>query len=706
MELPLDHFRLIGVSPSATPEGILRAFQLRLDKTPDHGFTFEALTQRAELLRLTADLLTDAESRKEYENQVLKGSSGLEFASNREVAALLLLWESGSPKEAFKFARKALLPPQTPALGSSRESDLTLLAALTSRDAAIQEQNQRCYASASEFLQEGIQILQRMGKLSSLRKELEEDLISLLPYRILDFLSRDLNDFESHKKGISMLENLIIKRGGLEGRAKSEYDKYLNQNEFEVFFQQIRPFLTVQEQIDLFISLQKKGSTEAGYLAFLSLTAIGFSRRKPEKIFEARKIIRNLNLSEIDSMPIMGCIDLLLADIKQAEERFLSSSDEDLKDWINNYEGEKLEALCSYCRNWLENEVLIGFRDIDIQKIDLDSWFEDREIQEFIEKLEKKSYISISKPNFQAFAQNKKRDFDTQNLSQINLNSDISNASNLPLPGGIKNDQDNIPEDFSSTEEIIRNKSIEFYKYISEQYSELKFICAEFLKDSQFIKTLESQILRKYSYSVYVYTFLILFGFGLGFGLLRNNIKNNVNEKGTINLVVEKPIKNSKPKSSNKDNISESKASKKIKNKDNKLIQIEELKVVSPTIIQVENLITQWLDNKSRFLSGKEKNDLSKIVKAALIKRLNQERDIDIKRNIVREINAKIESIELISKSSSRISVLAKLKYSEKITRVNGQLINETSFKPFLKVRYILGYSNKSWKLVDYVSGV
>ena len=33
-----------------------------------------------------------------------------------------------------------------------------------------------------------------------------------------------------------MLENLIIKRGGLEGDNKSEYRDYLNQQEFEVFF--------------------------------------------------------------------------------------------------------------------------------------------------------------------------------------------------------------------------------------------------------------------------------------------------------------------------------------------------------------------------------------------------------------------------------------------------------------------------------------
>ena len=85
-----------------------------------------------------------------------------------------------------------------------------------------------------------------MGKLVELRKDLEEDLISLLPFRILDLLSRDLSDKESHKKGISMLENLITKRGGLEGKNKSEYKSYLNQQEFEAFFQQIKPFLTVQ----------------------------------------------------------------------------------------------------------------------------------------------------------------------------------------------------------------------------------------------------------------------------------------------------------------------------------------------------------------------------------------------------------------------------------------------------------------------------
>ena len=46
MELPIDHFRLLGVSPSSDTEEVLRFFQLRLDRTPEEGFTPEVMEQR------------------------------------------------------------------------------------------------------------------------------------------------------------------------------------------------------------------------------------------------------------------------------------------------------------------------------------------------------------------------------------------------------------------------------------------------------------------------------------------------------------------------------------------------------------------------------------------------------------------------------------------------------------------------------------
>ncbi len=702
MELPLDHFRLIGVSPSATSEEILRAFQLRLDKTPDEGFTYEVLTQRSELLRLTADLLTDPDSRRDYENLLLNGASGLDLSSNREVAGLILLWESGASKEAFKITRKALQPPQTPALGSSREADLTLLAALTSRDAAIQEQDQRSYSNAADFLQEGIQLLQRMGKLGELRKTLEEDLVSLLPYRILDLLSRDLNEYESHKKGLSMLENLIIKRGGLEGKNKSVYNDYLNQQEFESFFQQIKPFLTVQDQIDLFLELQKRGSSEAGFLAFLSLTAIGFARRKPAKLFEARKILKKLSLSGLDSMPLIGCLDLLLADVEQSSARFLSSSDEKLRDWLNNYPGEKLEAICIFCKNWLENDVLVGYRDIDLKEIDLDSWFEDKEIQEFIEQIEKKSNRTVfnsrpqNKPNFKV--QESLKDLS----KDPDFNSDNFEEGRLPLPGGVREDGQEVIEENIYTDEIIKNKSIEFYKYAIEKIAELKFVFGEALENYK--------IFNKSSYLTYLYAFLILFAFGLGVGFVRNNLKKTLQEKEIIdnslsinenkNVFNEGLNQDDKKKVLNNSNIIISETREKIS------FTGEELKTASPSLEKIEYLINTWLVNKSKFLAGTSEINLSKIVQNDLIDRLKKERELDIQKGIYKNINTNIENIVLLTQTASRISVSVDLKYSEKILKTDGELINETTFTPFLKVKYILGFSNNTWKLVDYISGV
>ncbi len=701
MELPLDHFRLIGVSPSATSEEILRAFQLRLDKTPDEGFTYEVLTQRSELLRLTADLLTDPESRREYENLLLNGKSGLDFSSNREVAGLILLWESGLPKEAFKITRKALQPPQTPALGSSREADLTLLAALTARDSAIQEQQLRSYSNAADFLHEGIQLLQRMGKLGDIRKELEEDLVALLPYRILDLLSRDLNDQESHKKGLSMLENLIIKRGGLEGNNKSEYKDYLNQQEFEAFFQQIKPFLTVQEQIDLFLELQKRGSLEAGFLAFLSLTAIGFSRRKPEKLFEARRILKKLNLSGLDSMPLVGCLDLLLAEIDQATARFSSSSDENLRDWLNNYPGNKLEAICIFCKNWLENDVLVGYRDIDSKEVDLNSWFEDREIQEFIEKLEKKSNKIPIRSNLQNLKLEKE--------SSTNITEDFDNLldnideRSLPWPGGLKKDYKKVEiKENEFNEEYFKKKPIEFYNFLIEKIAELKFSFGEFLKDKE--------IINRSPYLIYIYAFLILFAFGIGIGFLRNNLKKSIQEEAIAEksliaidknqIISEKDIiQEIKKNPSNKLNSIPEKSTSIISN------EFKELISPSPSLEDIRNLINVWLQSKSNYLGGKSEINLSKIVSKGLIDRTIEERKNDIKKGIYKEINSQIRKIDLESQTSSRIVVLVELNYLERIIKNSGEFVNETSLTP-LKVRYIFGFSNKSWKLVDFVSGL
>jgi len=88
-----------------------------------------------------------------------------------------------------------------------------------------------------------------------------------------------------------------------------------------------------------------------------------------------------------------------------------------------------------------------------------------------------------------------------------------------------------------------------------------------------------------------------------------------------------------------------------------------------------------------------------------LINRTIEERQKDIKKGIYKEINSQILKINLESQTSSRIAVLVELNYLERIIKNSGEFVNETSFTP-LKVKYILGFSNKSWKLADFVSGL
>ena len=209
---------------------------------------------------------------------------------------------------------------RAPALGSGREADSPCWPG-SPADAAAEDRELRRYEVAAGLLQEGIELQQRMGKLPDQQAKLEQALQALHPYRVLDLLSRDLSDQQAHLRGLALLNQLVSERGGLEGEGADGGSGQLAQNDFETFFQQIRRFLTVQEQIDLFGSWYEQGSEEAGCLVVFALTAAGFTRRKPELLEQAREQLVLLKTPDLDPMPLHGRIDLLLGDVAEAALR-------------------------------------------------------------------------------------------------------------------------------------------------------------------------------------------------------------------------------------------------------------------------------------------------------------------------------------------------------------------------------------------------
>ena len=377
MELPIDHFRLLGVSPTTDGQTVLRTLQQRLDRAPDQGFTHDTLQARADLLRSSAELLSDEERRHAYERELTTiadseggAVAGLEIPPSREVGGLLLLLEAGQALEAFDAASRGLQPPQAPALGSSREADLSLLAGLACHAAAGDYRGQRHYETAARTLQQGLQLLQRMGQLPDQRRRLEHELHALLPYRVLDLISRDLSAVAARQEGIALLDQLVQRRGGLEG----DGDPAFPASEFAPFFQQIRQFLTVQEQVDLFSGWAEAGSSNADWLASLALTASGFMQRKPERIQAALQRLQSETQPGREAA--QACQLLLLGQVESAQalQTVSSAGGED-----------PLAGLCADCRDWLSREVLPGFRDIEAEA-DLEAWFADRDVQAYIEQ--------------------------------------------------------------------------------------------------------------------------------------------------------------------------------------------------------------------------------------------------------------------------------------------------------------------------------
>ena len=386
MELPIDHFRLLGVSPTTDSETVLRTLQQRLDRTPDQGFTHDTLQARAQLLQASAELLSDEERRHSYERELTAiadtgdgAIAALEIPPSREVGGLLLLMEAGQAQEAFEAASRGLQPPQAPALGSSREADLTLLAGLACQAAATDYRTQRRFEAAARTLQQGLQLLQRMGQLPEQRRQLEHELKTLLPYRVLDLISRDLSAISARQEGIGLLEQLVQQRGGLEG----DLDIDFLQAEFQPFFKQIRQFLTVQEQVDLFSRWGDAGSATADFLASFALTAAGFVQRKPERIQAAFQRLQAGG--QAGTEVFLACQQLLLGQVEQAQALFDAGADEALRQWTEEQSDDPLARLCAYCRDWLSREVLPGFRDIDADA-DLEAWFADRDVQAYVEQ--------------------------------------------------------------------------------------------------------------------------------------------------------------------------------------------------------------------------------------------------------------------------------------------------------------------------------
>ena len=397
MKLPLDHFRLLGVKPETSRLEIEQILMERLRKPPSEGYSLDTLNARAELLQASGTLLMDERFCKSHEQQVETtldggGFSGIELEPGQQIAAPLLLLEAQDNLKAFKLALELLSCQENSApLHGDQQEDLLLMAALAARRTSQQMWAKRLYDQSAQVLERAIQLLGKYASQTKRKATLEDDLNKIAPFRILDLLSQEHCTEVERQRGLNSLKALIDHRGGLD----AEDDEQRSPIVFQDFFKEIRSYLTIDEQLELFEHYSRQKVLTATFLLAYTRAAAGFQRRQPAHIDAALVAMEALNAEGLE--PEKACLLLLLGQPDAAQDMVKSCQDPQLCQWLASSPSpsDTLLGLCKFCSQWLDQQVLPCYRDVDPHaKVDLDAYFLDSEVQRYI-----KNRDSLAEPS-------------------------------------------------------------------------------------------------------------------------------------------------------------------------------------------------------------------------------------------------------------------------------------------------------------------
>ncbi len=675
MELPIDHFRLLGVSPTTDAQTVLHTLRQRLDRAPQEGFTNETLQIRDALLSSSADLLSDPERRSRYEAELtaLGGSdpglqAGLELPSSQEVAGLLLLLEAGFPQEVFELASRALQPPQAPALGSGREADLCLLAGLACRAGAEELRQQRHFERAAQLLTQGQQLLQRMAQQPQQRNQLGDMLQSLRPFRVLDLISRDLSATEARSEGLRLLEELVEQRGGLEG----EGDPSFNAEEFQAFFRQIRGYLTVQEQIDLFdrwASQPGPGATTADFLATTALTASGFAQRKPERIAAARDRLRASGQDDVG--PLLACLHLLLGQVDAAEAAFRQGASAELQEWAQQAGPEPLAQLCAYCRDWLARDVLPGYRDLEADP-DLEAYFADRDVQTYLNRLEARQPSSAA--GFSAATGDLATAWPPESTVRETQASELER-------GSVDEDADLEPWAAGDWQDWIAPLQERIGRWREHPLAQRPALLGAGIAAVVLLAALVSLVTRPKP------------------PVSPIPVTPSARPAGSENGPARPPATGT-PSSAAPATGSTAPAPRPTPPPASASVPLTS---AEPTPAELQALLEAWLEAKATVLAGRSSPaPLGQLARENQVQRLQAERRDDDARGQTQRIETTVSDVTLESRSANRIAVVATIGYSDQRLDASGQPLGEATRIPALRNRYVFGRDQGTWRLVSF----
>ncbi len=406
MQIPLDYYRILGLPTQATPEQIQQAHRDRVLQLPRREYSDLAIAARRDLLDLAYTTLADPQRREAYqahitqpslsrgggpETDLVMGVGTIDVADSQVIGALLILQELGEYELVLQVGIP-LLPKRNfhPDRASESEilhADIALTAALSYLELGREYWQQGHYENAAESLETGQALLLKEGLFTGVRGEIKADLYKLRPYRVLELLALPLNHTRDRRKGIQVLRDMLQERGGIDGSGDDLSG--LGIDDFLRFIQQLREYLTAEEQQILFEAEARRPSSVATYLAVYAFVGRGFTECQPELIQRAKPLLLKLAKRQDVHLEQAICA-LLLGQTEQASRALeLSREYEAIAMIREQSQGspDPLPGLCFYAEYWLQQEVFPHFRDLRDCRQTLKDYFANPQVQGYLEQL-------------------------------------------------------------------------------------------------------------------------------------------------------------------------------------------------------------------------------------------------------------------------------------------------------------------------------
>ncbi|BAZ42969.1 hypothetical protein NIES4101_89400 [Calothrix sp. NIES-4101] len=428
MRIPLDYYRILGLPLAASEEQLRQAYSDRIVQLPRREYSHAAVASRKQLIEEAYVVLSDTKERKAYDKLYLAHAytpdAGKDVAvavenrvaANREnidtralsievnqdelVGALLILQELGEYEQVLKLGRPYLVNKQNSSnhkLDNSTSNieldtalerpDVVLTVSLACLELGREQWQQGHYENAAISLETGEELLAREGMFPSVRVEIQADLNRLRPYRILELLALPEEKTSERRQGLQLLQEILEERGGIDGSGNDQSG--LSIDDFLRFVQQLRHYLTVNEQYKLFEAESKRPSSVATYLAVYACIARGFTQRQPALIRQAKQMLIRLGKRQDVHLEQSLCA-LLLGQTEEATRALELSQEYEVLVFIRETSQDSpdlLPGLCLYGERWLQNEVFPHFRDLVSQSASLKDYFANSQVQSYLEAL-------------------------------------------------------------------------------------------------------------------------------------------------------------------------------------------------------------------------------------------------------------------------------------------------------------------------------